>query len=209
MILTGANNLSSPFRDQNGASIPQPSASGTRPPGFMRFPSYNEQSLINTPAIDNASETSFEYRTWIQFCVLFFFTSCNLIACAIIIGFGWKVLNSSEICFDGNYVKTVTISSTIFVGIYWVIFILSVIRYLIQNPRPSLCQKIITQIVIIVLLVSMILDLAWFLWGIGTLSQRECSSDTNHWKFSLGVVIYFGIIFVSSSCLTNHIIIFA
>jgi hypothetical protein len=132
----------------------------------------------------------------VQTFALSFITSCDLIACAIITDFGWNVLNSSEICFDGNYVKTVTISSTILVVIYGALFILSVIRYLIKNSRLALDQTIIIQIV---LFVSTMLDLAWFSWGIATLSRRECSSDTNHWKFSLGVVIYFGIFFVSSS----------
>jgi hypothetical protein len=125
-------------------------------------------------------------------------TSCNLIAYAIITGFGWNVLNSSEICFDGNYVKTVTISSTIFVGVYVALFI--AIRYLIQISRLVSYQKIITKIGTIVTFVNTMLALAWFLWGIVTLSQRACSSDTNHWKFSLGVVIYFGIFFVFSCC---------
>ena len=115
---------------------------------------------------------------------------------AVITGVGWTILHSSEMCEGSmhSFIYAVTIASTVMLA-----FLLFTLLIVLVGMCIPVVEFAAGGLFMGMMLISGVLNMVWFVWGIVVLASHECLG-TSYNAFSIAIVVLSGIGLCSNCC---------
>ena len=113
---------------------------------------------------------------------------------AVEFGLGWFVLHSQDVCNGPaqQYIVTVTHASTAFLVVYGtglLIILMTVVCTSLELLASSFC----VAVVLILAIISAIVNLIWFIWGVVVLSDENNCKGTAYFAVAVVLVVLNGL----------------